>query len=1002
MQYDLGQKHPNRFAPKDTIEESLGRPNKDIRSLLAMFQTKRGRSSLQRQAGRALKQLQQRAINNRYEDLYRRPNATEDRLFEPGYLHRHYDSRDCSCSELEACKEAQDTLCKALQCDHSRLVARGLPRTQASDRQTNDGTAEQQVQIVVGRVGSGDTLMRDGLDRDRIAGENDLVAFEMEGAGVWDEVPCIIIIKAICDYADSHKNDKWQQFAAAIGASTTKAVIEEYTHTDDPSAPRTWFLIPYNENPDFVRRSETLDQIRRLFGHEQHLDKPRKPRSRVALYGLGGIGKTQIALAYAFWLQHTYPDVSVFWVHASNAERFRQAYGSIAEECSIPGHEDPKANILLLVKTWLEKGVRGRWLMVIDNADDLELFFPSLENDTINPNQCVQAQGGFRRYLPECRHGSILMTTKNKQVGSRLVWGKQVLEVKKMDNSETQQLIHALLEDDIPAEDTFLLSTRLEHLPMALAQAAAFIHENGISVKTYIQLLDKSDSNLVALLSEPFEAIGRDSATPHALTATWIISFNQIQQQSVLASEILSMVSLLDRQAIPQEFIARYCGTHSNLALQTDVAAVIKALGTLKAFSFISEAQNGTIDTHRLVQLATRKWLSNQGKLAKFAKHALETVSDLFPYGEYESRQVCRDYLPHAKAVLQIMADLPRNRAQDCSRAKLLHRMAGYFSFLGQWKDAEKCAAESVNLRMDRLGNEDPATLASMAKLASTYRDQGRWNKAEELEVQVMETSIRVSGEAHSNTLTSKDNLASTFLKQGQWKKAEELNLQVMETRKKVLGEAHSDTLLSANNLAAVYKEQKRYKDAEKLFKWVKETNLSLLGEGHPNTLTSTSNLATVYMCQERWEEAKELQLLVMEGFQATLGKEHFDTLSSMANLASTYMHMHQSCWRKAEELSLEVIETRTRVLGEEHPETLESMGNLATMFGDQSRWKEAGELEERVMKIRTKVLGEGHPDTLTSIAYLARTFEKQGRGEDALGLMREWERRSQASTPQC
>ncbi|KAK7219299.1 hypothetical protein V2G26_007302 [Clonostachys chloroleuca] len=138
---------------------------------------------------------------------------------------------------------------------------------------------------------------------------------------------------------------------------------------------RSIFLVPYNQNPDFVGRSSILHTLKQQLG----LGQPRgsaEPRTRVALYGLGGIGKTQIALAYIYWLRKQRPDIAIFWVHASNAERFHQAYASIAKECNIPGHDDPKADILSLVQEWLEKKYKTQWLMVIDNADDMELFFP--------------------------------------------------------------------------------------------------------------------------------------------------------------------------------------------------------------------------------------------------------------------------------------------------------------------------------------------------------------------------------------------------------------------------------------------------------------------------------------------------------------------------------------------------------------------------------------------------------------------------------------------------
>ncbi|KAF4921131.1 Kinesin light chain 3 [Colletotrichum fructicola] len=502
-------------------------------------------------------------------------------------------------------------------------------------------------------------------------------------------------------------------------------------------------LVPYNANPDFVGRSETLHQMKRLFGHELHVDQAARPRPRIALYGLGGVGKTQIALAYVFWMQYAHPDVSVFWVHASNADRFRQAFSTIAQECGIPGYDDPKADMLMLVKTWLENGVRGRWLMVIDNADDTQLFFPSLSDSSItNTHMSANTQGGLGRYIPECGHGCVLITTRNKQTASRLVRGKAIIEVGDMSDNESSQLLHRILHDDISAKEVSILSARLEHLPLALAQAAAFIQENSVSIDRYLQLLGESNDSLVDQLSEPFQAIGRDSETPHALTATWIVSFNQIQQQDPLASDLLSFACLLDRQGIPENLVVGFCDQRKRRGQQISTSKMLKALGTLKGFSLVSEAKDNAIDMHRLVQLVTRKWLDIHSRLAGCIEDALEVVSDLYPYGRYESRQLCQDYLPHANAVLQHGASI--SRKERLARASLLLNMTGYFLCYGQWAQAEQVVAQSLKLRENILGEEHPSTLTSMANLASTYSNQGRWKEAEELEVRVMETRKRV------------------------------------------------------------------------------------------------------------------------------------------------------------------------------------------------------------------------------------------------------------------
>jgi hypothetical protein len=491
----------------------------------------------------------------------------------------------------------------------------------------------------------------------------------------------------------------------------------------------------------------------------------------------------------------------VFWVHASSEERFRQSYASIAEECNIPGRDDPKVDMLLLVRDWLTKRFKRQWLMVIDNADDTQLFF-QLQQE--NADLTREKLG---RYIPECAHGSILVTTRNKQAGLRLTRGKPPIEVGNMTSHETNELIRTMLENsDIPDEEISGLATRLENLPLALAQAASFIHENGITIDDYIVLLDTSDIALVECLSEPFETIGRDSETPHAVTATWIISFEQIEKQDRFTGEVLSLISLLDRQAIPREFVANYWQREK--VAEADESSqelrITKALGTLKAFCFISEAKDHSLDMHRLVQLVARKWLVIKREMAKFAQHALKTVSDAYPYGQFETRELCLKYLPHAHAVLENESTgLIEGREE---RACLLHCVAGYFDYEGRWKEAEQYQIGAVKLRTEFLGEEHPDTLTSMNNLASTYWNQGRWKEAEKLGVHVMEIRKRVLGEEHPSTLTSMVNLASTYRNQGRWKEAEALEVDVMETSKRVLGEEHPSTLMSMANLSVVRK----------------------------------------------------------------------------------------------------------------------------------------------------------------------------------------------------
>lgn len=224
IQYDYGRQYPGQFEVKRTIEDSLARPNKDIRSLLAVFETELMMERLKNEAVKHLHTLQQTAIKKRRRASYQYPGTTQDKLYPPTHVHKH--SNTCSVCADEAgpfCKAASEAFYTETGCDSADLVAR------EHTAQAPENTFSPQ--ILIGRIGSGNTVMKSGEDRDRIAALHDIIAFEMEGAGAWDEVPCIVV-KGICDYADSHKNKVWQDFAAATAASVTKAILGRYIIRD--------------------------------------------------------------------------------------------------------------------------------------------------------------------------------------------------------------------------------------------------------------------------------------------------------------------------------------------------------------------------------------------------------------------------------------------------------------------------------------------------------------------------------------------------------------------------------------------------------------------------------------------------------------------------------------------------------------------------------------------------------------------------------------------------
>lgn len=198
-------------------------------ALVASFETEPGRERLQQKASLYLKALQNPASRKRRRYSYQYPGVAEDKLFEASYRHKHRGAQPCSSCDNETddyCEEAARASCAELGCDDSQLIR----RARLEMRRDLGPNEEQCPEIFVGRIASGGVVMKSGYHRDQAQQQN-VIAFEMEGAGVWDEVPCTIV-KGVCDYADSHKNDLWQPYAAATAASVMKAVLGRYTLTD--------------------------------------------------------------------------------------------------------------------------------------------------------------------------------------------------------------------------------------------------------------------------------------------------------------------------------------------------------------------------------------------------------------------------------------------------------------------------------------------------------------------------------------------------------------------------------------------------------------------------------------------------------------------------------------------------------------------------------------------------------------------------------------------------
>lgn len=652
-----------------------------------------------------------------------------------------------------------------------------------------------------------------------------------------------------------------------------------------------------------------------------------------------------------------YPKTAIYWIHASDASRFEIDYIKIGLEAKLLRMTDPDQDPKKIVRDWLSSKASGKWLMIVDNADDVNDFFPTEQSERAR---------GLAEFLPSYENGSILITTRNRKVGVKFARGNGIIELKGMNPDVAEKLFCAQAgEDNLATNDTAELLKLLDYLPLAIAQAAAYIAENSISTAEYLEMLKQSEESAMELLAEDFAEPGRDYAASNTIATVWLISFDQIRRSEPLAAEILCSMACFDRQAIPRDLLP---AGSSPVKLST-------SLGLLKGYSLISLGESDQVfEMHRLVHMTTRNWSRKNGTFGIQAETCLQTMLQLFPSGEHETLAKCDLYLPHAQALLACEA---LSKDTDASKAALAHKVSLCLLGRGRYSSAEIMAQRAVQWRASALGTSDKLTLASMSNLAFVLGKRGNYEKAHKMLLEVLEGQKRLLGLESLETLTTIGYVAEMLRKLGKYDEAQTLHRQALAGREKVQGKEHIDTLSTSDDLAWVLLAQGQYAEAEILQRRALAGRQRALGPDHPETLASVSDLAIVLRKQGKIDEAEKLQRRAVEERTKVLGPKHPHTLWSMSDLAAILRKQHKL--DAAEELHREVYHSRKEVLGSEHLYTLWSISDLGSVALDRGDPQTALSLQLQALKGRQNILGDEHPDTLTSFSKTAMVYLSQG-----------------------
>jgi NB-ARC domain/Tetratricopeptide repeat len=647
-------------------------------------------------------------------------------------------------------------------------------------------------------------------------------------------------------------------------------------------------MIPFDRNPYFLGRDGLLRRLR----NKLEETKPKRYNHRVAIYGMGGVGKTQVAIEYVYRHQNDYDDI--YWISASDQATLLSGFQEIGMRADCLFTETDPLTIAKNVLSWLR--TKQNWLLVMDNLDDISV-----------------ADG----FLPATDGGHTLITTRNPDAKRIPAEGFEIPIFGRDDAVELLRVRSEIVEDEMHSFNVVAADIvhELGYHALAIEHAAAFVRSTNLEIAKFLQVYQKSRKHVLSRESTSKQIY------PNSIAATFLLSFEKVRQNQIYgqqASMLLQFFAFLNPDEILIDFLQVGSSGLRQALRETIENSIVfhESLGLLQQFSLVGRShRKGSIVVHRLIQAVLKDELKEQ-EMHQCWEDVLDMCDTALP-GELQTHEGRMRWRSFQSQIIEPALEATNIQSQ---RAGVLIRIiASFLRQDGKFKDSERMNKRSYEI-LRKFGEEDPDTLATMGSLALTYWGQGKYQEAADLDERRLEVTRRTMGDEHPSTLLSMNNLAMTYWQLDKLGAAVELMERCLERRSRLLGEEHPDTLLSMGNLAKLYLDQGKLEHAADLAKRTLDGRRSTLGEDHRGTLTSMGSLATAYWTQGKFQEASILEENELEMSQRTLGQEHPDTLTTMSNLARTYEDLGKL--REALSLIQKSYDGSLKTLGVGHPYT--------------------------------------------------------------------------------
>ncbi|RFN50665.1 hypothetical protein FIE12Z_5049 [Fusarium flagelliforme] len=741
-------------------------------------------------------------------------------------------------------------------------------------------------------------------------------------------------------------------------------------------------VIPYPRNEDLVHRRDLINKLDKL------LPQTASGSCSAALWGLGGSGKTQIALNYAYRRCDTDKECSIFWVHADTEATFLADYKTIGKKLGV----DERLNgtdLLDAVRHKIEG--QSKWLMILDNADELKLFGVGQQpggNPTDGESQ------NFYKYVPCTPQGTILWTSRDGHIGGTLVGVTRSIQVRSLAIDEATTLL-ATTRGDLPMPDEMEIDNLLEELqclPLAVSQAGAYMRRMSMTAEEYLSLL-RQDKYRWEVLEVSDTDRHRRPEVSNSVLETWRISTERIRAESEISYRILHVITYVDSQDIPHELIAAAVDPFNNgskddqadksFAMQVLELQVHTAVARLREFSFLTlrRTDNGgrNYGLHKLVREALQYGLrfNSPQDEAFYSGRALQVIENLVPISEPTSWARCKQYLKHAIRV----AEYAGISKTEIETANMLEKVSQFLYHRGQWREKESVDTRAWGLRRQVLGEKHPDTIRSLAALGVTCFAQHQCIKAQDIATRALGFRQEILG-THPDTIRSMEDLRAMYLEQGKYDDAKRLQDESLRLRQEILGEKHPETIRNVADLWSIYYQQGQYDEAKKLKDNALHLQQQVLGDTHPDTIRSWADFGAIHHAQGQYIEAQDIARKVLKLREEMLGQEHLDTVMRMADSGVTYHAQDDALY-----IATKVLELRKEVLGEKDPNTMRAMADIGAIYYEQGQYDKAEELYTEALELQRVILGERHPDTIKSMANVVATYNQQGQYSKAFEL---------------